>query len=235
MTSSNCQKFEHHFRKTQVPVCTEFPYFSKLDQANGLYTELSRRSMQDFGENLLGKACPKAEVCTSSCIGRPIPAYPELLELHPELTTLPMDEYKGKPVYLRYVTLCDSCPFATTCGKPCDTLTSFLEKDVEKDDITARGLGVVYRDDFFVSPLGNEDFSVPVEFGRRDVPWEVLTPLQKEIVELRGFWLHSWDEVSTKLNIHESNAKRYYRKAVKKLREAGISVKLRKKLTNIKF
>ena len=221
---------EISFLKRQKPSCTYFPFYEKLGNKPAIYAELSARSVEDFGENLLGKLCPKAQYCTGPCLGRPIPKYPELLNLYPELHDLPTIEYKGKEVYSYTATLCSECPFKNVCGKPCGTLSSFLNKDLSSDDITLRDESLSFRDDVEWAPVTREDYSVGASKNREDIPWDVVTEHQRRVIELRHFWLMEWREIADELDSQKQNVMRSYQRGMKKLKNRGVSILEREEL-----
>lgn len=216
---------EINFLKRQLPACTYFPFYDKLGRKPAIYAKLSARSLEDFNENLLGKYCPKRYFCSTSCIGRPIPKYPELEELCPEIKDLPVGEFKGKEVYLYYATLCQSCPIKDTCGKPCGTLTSFLEKDEPDDDITSLEYNQCTLSDdidYDEISLKKSDFVTPVSQGRDDIEWGVLNEREEFIVRQRTLWLLEWEEISEEIDEKPSVCQRTFKKAMKKLQIANL-------------
>lgn len=211
------------FLKKQKPACTHFPYFDKFSGNLALYAELSKRSEDEFNENLLGRRCPKADRCFNGCKGRPIPKYKELEELYPEIQHLATGDYKGREVYFYEMTLCDSCPIRETCTQHCASLTSFLEKDtVDTDAMGENSFIHSYDDD--IEPEPARVYKYDLKFKRSDIPWEVVSTKQRKIIELRTLWLKDWNTIGIILNLNHEVVRTEFRRGIKKLKSRGADI-----------
>jgi hypothetical protein len=233
------------FLKRQKPACTIFPFYDKLGKKPTLLNKLIERSFSDFGYNVFQPHCSKRELCvTGPCIGRPIPKYPELEKLHPEITKLETATHRGHEVYLYRATLCVNCPIKDSCGKPCSTMISYLDKDLDVEDAMAVdgefNVNGQYRnsfneeemeDDILSRRLTSEDFVKRVPFTREDIPWGALTENEEFIVKSRVFNSLTFKEIAESLphsgllKTATRNIKRDFSRAIDKLRKAGLEIR----------
>ena len=218
------------FKKKQYGICTSFPLFEKIENDLKLYRKLSRRSEEDFGENLFGKSCAKREMCTGNCLGRPVPKYKEIQELVKDYDgDYETGIYKNQEVYLFKATLCSTCPFAQSCAQPCDSLESFLEKDESGVEPYENRI-VEYRDYI--------DYDNFITFQERpkespvDIPWNVLSLEQTQVVELRALYCLTWKEVAQEMNQRVSYSRRLFQRAIKKLKRVAKAIKRTKQETD---
>jgi len=145
-------------------------------------------------------------------------------------------KYSEKPVWYIKQILCDKCPINKECPSICGTMEDFSNRKEEEDDIYAkneemmrkRGKGcltyfnreeeihnkISYEDYDFAKPLENRD--------RSEIPWEVLTPLQKQIVWEYDFNWKDLDEIQEITGLKSKKHINEYRNAaLKKLRKKG--------------
>lgn len=212
----------NEFKKKQFKVCTSFPLYEFLQEDLKLYKELSQRSEKEFGENLLGKYCAKREMCFDNCLGRPIPKFKELEPfLYKIKANLIEGEYKGKEVYLYKVTLCNSCPFSKECNSLCSSMESYLNKQ-ESTNEPFENRTVSY-DDFINYDNVIENKSLPKK-KKEDIPWNVLSLEQIEVVKLRALSLLTWKEISDYMEQEVSYCRRLFQRAIKKLKRVAKAI-----------
>jgi hypothetical protein len=207
----------------QKPVCVSFPFFDGLSNDATLYKSLVKRSLEDFNENLLAKKCPKRFMCSTECLGRPIPAYPELEQFKGTLGPSEDGFYKGKPVWFVKATLCQSCPFVSSCQATCGTMEGFLSKDtyetgLDLDRVIAYNELEEY-DDSRIYDTPDLSTGKAVVKTRSQIPWEVITPKQRRIVELRTLWLQDWEDIAKEVGDETKNCWRSFKRAIRKLRK----------------
>jgi len=210
------------FKLNQIALCTSFPFYEYLKDDLRLYKELSRRSQRDFGENLLGKYCSKREMCSDKCLGRPIPNYPELREFVKKREfNVSIGKYKDREVLLVKGILCSECPFASKCLKLCNTVESFLDKNESTTEPRSER-NITYLED--VHYEDSIEFKPKSDKRKSDIPWNVLSVEQIQVVELRALCELTWDEVSIQMNSNKFYCQRIFRRAIKKLKRVGRAI-----------
>lgn len=228
------------FFLNQKPICVSFPFFDELGEDRLLYKTLIERSSEDFNENLLARKCPKRYMCSSECLGRPIPAYPELERFKDQLGPSEDGFYKGKPVWYVKATLCHTCPFASSCESVCGTMEGYLQKDRHEDGLDIdRALAYneleEYNDGRIYDTDDNQHGQSVVK-TRSEIPWESISPKQRRIVELRSLWMWDWDAIAGDVGDEPKNCWRSFRRAIRKLKKEAAKItkkeKTRKDLTN---
>jgi hypothetical protein len=211
------------FLTNQRPVCDRFPFYNLFSDNYELYVILKNRSIADFGENLFAKRCSNRFFCSTSCVGRPIPKYPELDGVIKHSNKLESGIYKGKEVWLLTVIDCEQCPVKTSCNALCGSMVSFLDKhDAEE---------AIYEDKLIpLESLIEEDLSEAMEAESaeikgfdlslvEDIPWDCLTSNQRYIIQAKFYTMKSEREISEDLDIHVRAVQKMVGTALSKLKE----------------
>jgi len=178
--------------------------------------------MSDFNENLLARRCSKADFCTSECLGRPIPMYPELRASASLLEGLEVGLYKGKEVWLLKATQCDSCPFKEDCDTMCGTMSDFLDKDLPQASPS------IERTQEYVEEVVYEEAELATwkgKYSREDIPWDILNEQQRKIVELRTLYCKDWDYIGREVGITRQVCSKIFKRAIRKLKRSGRLIK----------
>lgn len=211
------------FLTNQRPTCDKFPFYSLFADNYELYIELKNRSIKDFGDNLFAKRCSNRFFCSTSCVGRPIPKYPELDSVITQSNNLKTGEYKGKEVWLVSVIDCESCPVKTSCNALCGSMVSFLDKHEPEEAIYEdRLMSLDIFDEETLSEAMEVETADTASFNislSNDIPWDCLSSNQKYIVQAKFYTMKSEREIAEDLDIHIRAVQKMVKTAIRKLEE----------------
>lgn len=171
--------------------------------------------------------CPNASICTSSCLGRPIPQYPEL---EPVIKRYNPEEgsWNGQKVWLLKVETCGTCPFKSSCTKMCPSMYAFsardknredlnLEMSAPMDELTDEWLEKLYYHD------EEEGWVSKMEVTREDIAWDCLSEAQNAAVIMILVQGKTFEQAAQARGVAAKNIHKAYESGMARLKEFGLA------------
>lgn len=215
------------FIKTQYPLCMGLPFYKALVQ-NNLYFKLVERSEVDFsGRNLFDQQCPNARICDDSCLGRPIPKYPEL---EPILRKYDLTEgtWNGQEVWFLKVDTCKTCPFKGDCTKMCPAMSAFDKKNSNLDDYKlemATPLELMseeWAEELFLDDEEEGWFS-QLNISTDDIAWDCLSEAQQAAILLVQVQGKTYEQAAELRGVAAKNIHKAHLSGMDRLKEFGLA------------
>lgn len=215
------------FIKKQYPLCSGLPFYKDLVSQN-LYYKLAERSEADFnGRNLFEQGCANARICDDVCLGRPIPMYPELEAIVAKYSPS-QGEWGGHKVWLIKVDTCKTCPFKPSCTKLCPSMSSFNNKDTNRDDFKLEMAAPIdHVTDDWVETLSNieeeEVWHTKMELTSDDIAWDCLSEAQKAAVLLVQVQGKTYEQAAELRGVAAKNVHKAHESGMARLKEFGLA------------
>ena len=212
------------FLTKQKPICDKFPLYDAVSGNYELEAALKDRSIADFGENLISKRCANRFMCSTECVGRPIPKYSELEPSLSSLNKVTEGTYRGKQVWLSYVITCNDCKIQDSCEALCGSMVSYLDKHTAEEGIFEDRISDISNmpEEVIHEAMETDHGSSPALFDLallRQVPWDCLTNNQKHVLNAKFYTLKSERQIATELKITHTAVQKNLTSGLAKLKE----------------
>lgn len=193
------------FKKTnRIAACTENPiqHLIPFGIRQQTLLKIKQESIDIYGHDVMAECSKRLTCLKKTCAGRPLAwnsptAKPYLEELAKTQSIVDQE--------MVIVTNCQVCPIRIKCTSTCDQVSDFIERDKgkEPDNIQYKDL----TDNLVADTYENSES--PNILPGYDIPWDVLNPLRKQVVELYLYENNDFTHVAKKTGLYDQAAAKY--------------------------